>query len=71
MPPKDGFSKKDWGGIDLSCIIWKEDGIVFFPENMIFLEPKMKDDLSQEIHGSMIIFVYMYQCYKYGITLLQ
>ena len=43
----------------------------FFPENMIFFEPKMKDDLSQEIHGSMIIFVYMYQCYKYGITLLQ
>ena len=31
----------------------------------------MKDDLSQEIHGNMIFFVYMYKCYKYDITLIQ
>ena len=31
----------------------------------------MKDDLSQEIHGNMIFSVYMYECYKYDITLLQ
>ena len=31
----------------------------------------MKDDLSQEIHGSMIFSAYMYKYYKYDITLLQ
>ena len=31
----------------------------------------MKDDLSQEIHRNMILFVFMYKCYKYDITLLQ
>ena len=31
----------------------------------------MKDELSEEIHGNMIIFVYMYKYYKYDITLLQ
>ena len=30
----------------------------------------MKYDVSQNIHGNMIFFVYMYKCYKYGITLL-
>ena len=30
----------------------------------------MKYDVSQKIHGNMIFFVYMYKCYKYGITLL-
>ena len=32
---------------------------------------KMKDDLSQGIHGNMIFSVYMYKCYKYDITSLQ
>ena len=31
----------------------------------------MKDHLSQEMHGNMIFYVYMYKCYKYDITLLQ
>ena len=30
----------------------------------------MKVDVSQKIRGNMIFFVYMYKCYKYGITLL-
>ena len=30
----------------------------------------MKDDLSQKIQGNIIFFVYMYECYKYDITLL-
>ena len=45
--------------------------IFLFPENMIlFFRQKMKDDLSQEIHGNMIFSVYMYKCYKCDITLL-
>ena len=45
--------------------------IFLFPENMIlFFRRKMKDDLSQEIHGNMIFSVYMYKYYKYDITLL-
>ena len=45
--------------------------IFLFPENMIlFFRQKMKDDLSQEIHGNMIFSVYMYKCYKYDIILL-
>ena len=32
---------------------------VFFPENIFFFGRKMKDDLFQEIHGSMIFSVYM------------
>ena len=35
-----------------------------------FFGRKIKDDLSQEIHGNMILSVYMYKCYKYDITLL-
>ena len=31
----------------------------FFPENIFFFGRKMKDDLFQEIHGSMIFSVYM------------
>ena len=46
--------------------------IFLFPENMIlFFRQKMKDDLSQEIHGNMIFSVYMCKCYTYGITFLQ
>ena len=36
-----------------------------------FFRRKMKDDLSQEIHGDMIFFEYIYKCYKDDITLLQ
>ena len=35
-----------------------------------FFRRKMKDDISQEIHGNMILSVYMCKCYKYDITLL-
>ena len=47
--------------------------MVFFSRKMwyFFFGRKMKDDLSQEIHGNMIFSVYMYKCYKYDITLLQ
>ena len=35
-----------------------------------FFERKMKDDLSQKAQGNIIFSVYMYECYKYYITLL-
>ena len=50
-------------GHDLSCTIWKND--FFFPKTWyFFLGRKMKDDLSQEIHGNMIFSMYLYGCYK-------
>ena len=49
----------------LSCIIWK-DGI-FFPKTWyFFIGQKVRDDLSQEIHGNMIFSVYTNGCYKLG-----
>ena len=55
-------------GHDLSCIIWRKDGI-FFPENMMFFPwQEVREDLSQEIHGNMIFSVYTYGCYKRGPT---
>ena len=55
-------------GHDLSCIIWRKDGI-FFPENMMFFPwQEVREDLSQEIHGNMIFSVYTYGCYKRGVT---
>ena len=36
-----------------------------------FFGQKVKNDLSQEIHGNAIFSVYMYKCYKCDITLLQ
>ena len=60
------FSKSALGH-DLSCITWK-DGI-FFPKTWyFFLRRKVRDDLSQEIHGNMIFSVYTYGCYKRGAT---
>ena len=53
-------------------VVLSEKMIFLFHENMIlFFRWKMKDDLSQEIHGNMIFSVYMYKCYKYDITLVQ
>ena len=52
----------------LSCIIWK-DSIFFQKIWQFFFGWKMKDDLSQEIHGSMIFSAYVYKYYKYDITL--
>ena len=65
------FPKKShWNMIFLVVLFGKM--IFLFPENMIlFFRQKMKDDLSQEIHGNMIFSVYMYKCYEYDITLLQ
>ena len=47
--------------------------IVFLSQKIryFFFGQKMKDDFSQEIHGKMIISVYMYKCYKYDIIFLQ
>ena len=50
--------------------IWK-DGIFFRKIWYFFFRRKMKDDLSQEMHGDMIFSVYRYKCYKYDIILLQ
>ena len=35
-----------------------------------FFGLKMKDDLSQEMHGNMIFSLYAYKCYKNYITIL-
>ena len=44
--------------------------MVFFSQNVIFFfGRKMKDDISQEMHGKMTFSVYMYHYYKYDITL--
>ena len=46
--------------------------VLFYGKYEFFLfGQKMKDDLSQEIHGNMIFSVYMYKSYKYDITILQ
>ena len=45
--------------------------VFFFGKYDIFFGRKMKDDLSQEIHGNLIFSVHIYKCYKYDITLLQ
>ena len=70
MPRKHCLSKKIALEYDLSCISGKM-GVFFRKMLYFFLRRKMKDDLSQKIHGDMIFSVYMYKCYKYDITLLQ
>ena len=64
------FPKKaHWNMI--SFVISKNMVFLFFPKILyFFLKQKMKDDLSQKLHGNMIFSVYMYKCYKYDITLL-
>ena len=65
---KDGLSKNSrWNMIFLDYL----ERWYFFRKIYFFFGRKMKDDLSQEIHGNMIIYVYMYKFYKYDITLLQ
>ena len=63
MPREDGLSKKITLEYDLSYVIWK---IVFFLRKIwyFFFGRKMKDDLSQEIHGNMIFSVYMYKMFQ-------
>ena len=61
------FSKRVAPGYYLPRIIWK-DGI-FFPKTWyFFFGQEVRGDLSQEIHGNMIFSVYMYECYKRGVT---
>ena len=60
---KKVFSKRTVPGHDLFCIIWK-DGILFRKTWYFFLGRKMRDDLSQEIHGNTIFSVYRYRCCK-------
>ena len=47
------FPKRALPPHDLSCIIWK-DGIFFPKKWSIFPGQKIKDSLSQEIHGNMM-----------------
>ena len=57
------FLKSAALGHDLSYITQK-DGI-FSPETWyFFLGRKVRDDLSQEIHGNMVFYVYTYGSYK-------
>ena len=52
-------------------VISEKVAFLFFPKiSSFFFKRKMKDDLSQKIHGNMIFSVYMYKCYKYDITTL-
>ena len=67
-PKRWSFQKKlRW---NMVFLVLSGKMIFLFPENIIlFFRRKMKDDLSQGIHGNMIFSVYMYKCYKYNITL--
>ena len=69
-PKRWSFQKKSRWNITFPVLSRK---MVFFSRKIwyFFFERKMKDDLSQEIHESMIFSVFMYKCYKYDITLLQ
>ena len=53
------FAKRAAQGHDLSCIIWRKDGI-FFPKTYFFIGQKLRGDLSQETYGNMTFFVYTY-----------
>ena len=65
------FSKRTMPVHDLSCIVSKDS--IFSPKAWyFFLGQKIRDDLSQEIHGGMIFSVYMHRCYGRGaLTLCQ
>ena len=69
-PEKMVFPKKIAVEYNLSYIIWK-DGFFLQKIWYFFVERKMKDDLSQEVHGNMILSVCMYKCQKYDCTFLQ
>ena len=67
---KEGLFKKIVPEHDCSCIIWKNGKMAFFPprkHDIFFFGRIMKDDLAQEIHGNMILFLYTYRCYKHDI----
>ena len=53
------FTKRAAQGHDLSCIIWRKDGI-FFPKTYFSIGQKLRGDLSQETYGNMTFFVYTY-----------
>ena len=63
---KDKIVSKSYNH-DLSCIIW-ENRTFFLKTWYFFFGQKMKDDLSQEIHGNIIFFVCTYRCYKRDAT---
>ena len=60
-PEKMVFPKKIELEFDLSCIIWR-DAFFFRKIWYFFFGRKMKDDLSQGIHGNMIFSINMYKC---------
>ena len=63
---KVGIFKKITMEYDLSSIIWKYD--IFSPKTWyFFFVLKIKDDLSQEVHGNIILSVYMYKSYENDI----
>ena len=68
-PKRWSFQKKSrW---DMIFFVLSGKMVHFFQKIWYFLfGRKIKDDLSQEIHGN-IFSVYMYKCYKYDVTLLQ
>ena len=52
---------------DLSCIIWK-DRIFLAKRWSFFFGRKLKDDLSEEMHGNMIFSVCTCRCHKHDIV---
>ena len=59
--------KKHWNLIFL-VLSGKISRKYFFPgKHDILFGRRMKDDLSQEIHGYMIFSVYTYRCYKHDV----
>ena len=74
MFPKDGLSKNITLEYDLSCIIEK-DSISFSQKYDVFSRRKVKDDLSQKIHGNMMFSVHFVKngisfSYEHEIILL-
>ena len=67
---KDGFSKIISLEICFFFVISGKMVILFQRKHDIFFRRKMKDALSQKIHGNMTIFVYMCKYQIYDIILL-
>ena len=63
------LQKKNLTGI-WSVWYFLERWYFFYPKICFFIGRKMKDNLSQEMHGNMIFSVCMYKGSKYYITLL-
>ena len=73
MPRKHGLSKKSRAGMWSFLYIWKDGG--FFSENMIFFlwteNERWSFSRNPWRYDIFCIYICIYKCYKYDITLLQ